>query len=119
MRAKAARERNENKFLFLWKAINGPELKREHRFHSVREWRCDFAHTDTQVAIEIEGGTWSKKKKSRHSTGLGFSDDCKKYNAANLCGWTVFRLTSDMITLEHVEPIRDHISGILIERSHS
>lgn len=112
---KARRQKHENAFEFLWKAIGGPELKREHRFCE-RMWRFDFAHQDTRTAIEIEGGVWTK---GRHNTGAGFSEDRVKYNRAALLGWHVFSLTPDMITREHVEPIRDHIQGILMARSHS
>ena len=31
IQSKAKRESLENKFLFIWRAINGPELLREHR----------------------------------------------------------------------------------------
>lgn len=103
-RRKAQRQRLENKFLFIWKALNGPELVREHRFVSNRKWRFDFAHLETCVAIEIEGGTWGKKK-SRHTTGKGYADDCEKYNAAQDLFWKVFRLTADMITAKQAEKI--------------
>jgi hypothetical protein len=33
------------------------------------------------VAAEIEGGTFTK---SRHTTGIGFHNDCEKYNAATI-----------------------------------
>lgn len=112
-RDKARRERRENEFLFIWKALNGPALVREHQFHPTRKWRCDFAHIETRVAIEIEGGTWSKKGKSRHTTGKGYADDCEKYNSAIELGWNVFRLTSDMIKCTEAEKIIDVIASEL------
>lgn len=104
-RDKARRERRENEFLFIWKALNGPALVREHQFHPTRKWRCDFAHIETRVAIEIEGGTWSKKGKSRHTTGKGYAEDREKYNAAQELGWKVFCLTTNMITAKQAEKI--------------
>lgn len=112
---KARRQKHENRFEFLWKAICGPPLKREHRFDEKRKWRFDFAHHDTQVAIEIEGGVWSK---SRHTNGAGYSQDCEKYNAATLQGWRIFRLTPDMITWNTLQEINGYIDGILMERDH-
>lgn len=112
---KARRQKHENRFEFLWKAICGPPLKREHRFDEKRKWRFDFAHTDTQTAIEIEGGVWSK---SRHTSGKGYTDDCEKYNAATLQGWRIFRLTPDMITAINLQYIKGYIEGILIARDH-
>lgn len=101
-RAKAKREKWENAFLFLWKALNGPELVREHQFNLDRKWRFDFAHLETCVAIEIEGGTWSG---GRHTRGAGYSKDCEKYNTATELGWEVFRLTSDMVTTKNANMI--------------
>lgn len=114
IRVKAKREKHENKFAFLWKAINGPALKREHRFCE-RMWRFDFAHLDTKTAIEIEGGIWNQ---GNHTRGRGFIEDACKYNRAVVSGWFVFRLSPEMITLEHVEPIKKHIEEILMARSH-
>jgi very-short-patch-repair endonuclease len=101
-RSKAKREKWENAFLFLWKALNGPILEREFKFHNERKWRFDFAHLETRVAIEVEGGTWSG---GRHSRGAGYSADCEKYNSATELGWKVFRLTSDMITTKNANMI--------------
>jgi len=55
-----ARSQLEIKFLLIWKKIDGQKLEEEFRFHHVRKWRFDFAHTDSKVAIEIEGGIWGK-----------------------------------------------------------
>jgi very-short-patch-repair endonuclease len=82
------------------------KLEEEVRFHPVRRWRFDFAHMETLVAVEIEGGTWTG---GRHTRPVGYEKDCEKYNAAGALGWTVFRLTSRMIRKENLEPIRDLI----------
>ena len=71
-----------------------PEPEREYRFHPVRRWRFDFAWPEYKVAVECEGGTWSK---GRHVRGLGFRQDCTKYNEAALMGWIVLRVTSHHI----------------------
>lgn len=66
----------------------------EYRFHKTRRWRFDFAYPDRQLAIEVEGGTWTN---GRHTRAKGFEADCEKYNAAVLNGWSVLRFTGDMI----------------------
>lgn len=71
-----------------------PRPEREFKFHPHRKWRFDFAYPDRKVAIECEGGTWSR---GRHTRGSGFEADCEKYNAAAILGWKVLRLTSSMI----------------------
>lgn len=101
LKAKAKRERWENYFAFIWKEIGGPTLVREHCFCD-RKWRFDFAELRSKVAIEVEGGTWSG---GRHTRGAGYSADCEKYNEATRLGWRVFRLTSNMITVQNLEAI--------------
>jgi very-short-patch-repair endonuclease len=58
------------------------------------DWRFDFAWVDRKIAVEIEGGTWSG---GRHTRGKGFEEDCRKYNAATLHGWQVYRFTSSQV----------------------
>ena len=71
-----------------------PAWEREYRFYYPRRWRFDFAFVASNVAAEIEGGTWIK---GRHTRGAGFERDCEKYNTAALMGWTVFRFTPAMV----------------------
>ncbi len=107
LQAKAKREKWENQFLFLWKALNGPELIREYQFHTGRKWRFDFAHVATKTAIEIEGGTWNG---GRHTRGSGYSKDCEKYNEATKLGWCVMRFTSDAINMKSAREVFEAIT---------
>lgn len=86
----------ENKFTLFWRVVGGPPLTEEHRFHSERRWRFDFAHLPSRTAVEVEGGVWSG---GRHTRGTGYTHDCQKYNAAALEGWAVFRLTGSQISI--------------------
>ena len=70
------------------RAAELPEPEREFRFHPTRRFRFDFAWPDKMVAVEAEGGVWSR---GRHTRGSGFVKDCEKYNTATLAGWRVFR----------------------------
>ena len=75
----------------------GIQYVREFRFDAARRWRLDFALLGQKAqlfAVEVEGGTWSG---GRHVRGKGFAEDCAKYNAAGLHGWTVLRVTSEMV----------------------
>ena len=58
-------------------------------FYNGRRWRFDFAWPRRRVAVEVEGGVFSR---GRHVRPSGFINDCEKYNAAALDGWTVLRL---------------------------
>ena len=84
----------EQALLFQIRAYKLEVPEPEYRFHETRKWRFDFAYPERQLAIEVEGGTWSG---GRHTRGAGYSKDCEKYNAAQLRGWSVLRFTSDMI----------------------
>lgn len=67
---------------------------REYKPIEGRRYRIDFAWPDIQVAVEVEGGSWSG---GRHTTGQGFSDDCQKYNLLTTQGWSVLRYPSNLI----------------------
>jgi len=63
--------------------------RRELKFHPERKWRFDFAWPKHRIALEVEGGVYSR---GRHLTPKGFIADCEKYNAAARMGWRVFRI---------------------------
>lgn len=71
-----------------------PEPEREYRFDAVRHWRFDFAWPDHKLAVECEGGVWTR---GRHTRGGGFVADLKKYNEATLQGWRVLRYHAESI----------------------
>lgn len=99
----------EREFITLWRVMGGPELEPEYRFHPSRKWRFDFAHPESRLAIELEGGTWGK---GRHTTGKGYAADCEKYNAAAMAGWRVIRFTGDMLRqspYQHLLPVVEWI----------
>lgn len=99
-RRKAGEERLRRLFLLRWEAAGGPVLVEEYRFHGSRMWRFDFAHPESRVAIELEGGVWSQ---GRHVRGRGFEGDCEKYNEAALEGWRVFRFTERLLCVGFME----------------
>ncbi|OCB77982.1 hypothetical protein [Flavobacterium crassostreae] len=63
----------------------------EHKFDAVRNYRFDWALLDLKLGIEYEG---IFSKKSRHTTPVGFSEDCNKYNLAIQNNWRVLRYTA-------------------------
>ncbi|WP_371265233.1 hypothetical protein [Alistipes sp.] len=68
------------------------EVVKEHLFHPSRKWRFDYAILSHKIALEVEGGVWTR---GRHTRPKGFLGDVDKYNAAALLGWRVFRVTPD------------------------
>ncbi len=76
----------------------------EHRFHSTRRWRFDYAWPDYQVALEVEGGVWVG---GRHTSGAGFVKDMEKYNEAACMGWRIIRCQPrQLCTMQTVETLR-------------
>jgi len=63
----------------------------EYQFLKDRRFRFDLAIPEIQLAIEFEGGIFSG---GRHTQGVGYSNDCKKYNLAVRHGWTLLRYSS-------------------------
>lgn len=77
-----------------------PDYVEEFRFHPTRKFRFDWAIPSLKIAIEFEG---LMSKKSRHTTVTGYSNDCRKYNSAQILGWKVLRYT----VINHKEVLDD------------
>lgn len=73
---------------------DGLHVVSEYRFDPIRHWRFDWALPSHKVALEVEGGAFSR---GRHTRGAGFVKDMEKYNAATLAGWKVLRVTPDQL----------------------
>lgn len=84
----------ESLFLYQLQQKNIPDPFYNYKFHSERKFKFDFAWPNYWLACEIEGGTWGK---SRHTTGVGFENDCMKYDEAMRLGWNIYRCTGDMV----------------------
>jgi len=82
---------------------------KEYRFDKKRRFRFDYAIIEYKIGIELEGGSWIM---GRHVRGLGYRNDCEKYNLANSQGWFVFRYTTDMIN-DYPEQIINNIMPII------
>jgi hypothetical protein len=73
----------------------GFDYQSEYCFYDPRKWRFDYVILSCHfVAIEIEGGVWSR---GRHTRGKGFIDDMEKYNIAAGLGWKVFRFSTQQV----------------------
>lgn len=84
----------ERMFAAQVEAAGLPIPVREYRFAKPRRWRFDFAWPDERLAVECEGGVYSR---GRHVRPSGFKADAEKYNAAAMLGWTVLRYTAESI----------------------
>jgi hypothetical protein len=59
-----------------------------------RKWLADLAYPELKILIEVEGGVFTQ---GRHTRGIGYSNDCIKYNAAQLLGYIVLRYTTGQV----------------------
>lgn len=84
----------ERAFALQLRTSNLPPPEREYRFAPPRRFRFDFAWPSLMIAVEIEGGTWTR---GGHTRGSGYASDCDKYNLAASLGWRVLRFTTNDI----------------------
>lgn len=86
-----------------WKAVELAGLPKPgaHEYYFNRgdsRHRADFAYPGFRILIECEGGIFGEGEEAgRHNRGKGYSDDCWKYNLAQILGWMVLRFTPDQI----------------------
>lgn len=85
-----------------------PKPVREYPFHDTRKWRFDFAWPSLRIALEQEGGIWTR---GRHTRGAGYVADLEKYNSAVLLGWRVLRLPPDQIATAATVTMLQRLAG--------
>jgi|WetSurMetagenome_2_1015567.scaffolds.fasta_scaffold01420_15 very-short-patch-repair endonuclease len=85
---------------YFWTMNNLPIPNNEYKFHPTRKWRFDFCFPENKLAIEIEGGIFSK---GRHVRGTGYLEDMKKYNAATLLGYRILRYQPREINFDEIK----------------
>jgi hypothetical protein len=94
----------------IWRILNKlcDGWRTEVKFHPKRKWRFDWANEELMVAVEYEGIFGGK---SRHTNLTGFTNDCEKYNNAQIIGWKVLRYTA-----ANYEQIQKDIEAILKDK---
>jgi hypothetical protein len=98
-------------FLAVLAAVGLPRPIPEFRFARPRKWAFDFAFPEQKIAIEVEGGIWTR---GRHTRGSGYAADMEKYNRANQLGWRLYRTTPDGLT---TQATLDALRVLLVEVS--
>lgn len=89
-----ARELRDGTFVALMRQYGIPAPEREWSFAKdlkprARAWRFDFAWPKQRVALEIEGGVWSR---GAHGRGAGIVRDMEKYSVGATMGWRILRI---------------------------
>lgn len=65
---------------------------RNHRFDPRRRLELDFAWVSAKVAVEVQGGIYSR---GAHVRPAGYKRDAEKARRAQLMGWMVFPCTAE------------------------
>jgi hypothetical protein len=94
-------------FLSLLKREGIPLPVSEYRF-STRRFRFDYAWPDKLVALEVDGGIWSR---GRHVRGKGWLLDSQKLNLAASMGYRMLRCTpKQLCDLQTIALIRETLN---------
>jgi very-short-patch-repair endonuclease len=72
-------------------------LVKQHKPLEGYKFALDFAHTETKVGIEIQGGIWYADSRG-HGGGKQLLVDYTKSNLLQIQGWIVFQLADTMIS---------------------
>jgi very-short-patch-repair endonuclease len=83
-----------------FKAYGLPAPTPEYKFDLVRKWRIDYAWPAIKLAVELEGGAYTR---GRHTRGYGFIGDMEKYNALAEQGWTLLRYVPDVRKIKYTQ----------------
>src|SRR5262245_43693027 len=59
-----------------------------------RKWRWDVGFPEHRLLVDCQGGVFSR---GRHVRGIGYEQDCEKWNAAVLAGWRVLIVTTSQV----------------------
>lgn len=93
-RAKQPRQPSslESAFHVLAKLAALPPYQTEYEFHPSRKWRWDICWPTEKVAVEMDGGIFTKQ--ASHSSISGILRDMEKHNAATILGWRTLRYST-------------------------
>lgn len=99
---------NPNFVLAFWRECGLPPAQPEYRFCATRKWRFDFAFGEARLAIEIQGGIWTR---GRHTRGSGLVKEYEKLNAAATLGWRILYCTpQEVMTLRFARTIQQALA---------
>lgn len=95
-------KRSEGETHFNWltqsESWNLPIPEREYRFRGIppanRRWRFDFAWPDYNIAVEIQGGQYTRGGHARIGKAWLEHD---KMNSAQVMGWIVLQVTPEYV----------------------
>lgn len=87
---KSAGSEGRQQAILRWLNESGYKVEAEYMGIPKRRFRYDWAIPELRLAVEYEGLGY----KSRHTSTIGYTNDCRKYNLSAINGWMVLRYTS-------------------------
>jgi len=84
----------EDTFAMQLDAVGLDGYMREYQAIPGRRFRFDFCWVKERLAVEIQGGTYSR---GAHARPLGIKRDYEKGNLAVQFGWRVLQFDADMV----------------------
>ena len=84
----------EDTFAMQLDAVGLDGYMREYQAIPGRRFRFDFCWVKERLAVEIQGGTYSR---GAHARPLGIKRDYEKGNLAIKYGWRVLQFDADMV----------------------
>lgn len=69
-----------------WAQCGLPGAVAEYHFHADRKWRFDYAFVEQRVALEVQGGIFTR---GRHTRGAALKKEWEKLNHAAAAGWLI------------------------------
>ena len=84
----------EDTFAMQLDAVGLDGYVREYQAIPGRRYRFDFCWVKERLAVEIQGGTYSR---GAHARPLGIKRDYEKGNLAVQFGWRVLQFDADMV----------------------
>lgn len=81
----------------VWAAAGLPAATAEYQFAADlgRKWRFDFAWPEQMVALEVQGGIWTR---GRHTRGAALKLEWEKLNTAAIMGWRILFCEPSAVT---------------------
>lgn len=86
----------------LWRQLVGEVPEKEYKFLATRRFRIDYYFKSARLAVEIEGGIWTR---GRHTRGSGFSGDMEKYNLMTEAGIRLLRYAPNGIDFRQIKRV--------------
>lgn len=81
----------------------------EYRFHPTRKWRFDLAWVGDKLALECQGGIWSR---GRHVRGAALLKEWEKLNTAAIMGWRIlYCQPRDLLTTKTADMVWAALTG--------